>query len=166
MFKRLNLLIGGLIILTLTGCPYKTKVPISKPEQKIEKRYLGKWEKISGYQKDNPEYFTFSKKSDIIYEVGHYTYNSQEKEYTKAEFEAHFTEIDNISFLNMRSLKENSYYLYKVEKVSDEEFILFEVTDNIDEKFNTSEELYSFIKQHMGLSFFYNKDEARYRKKE
>lgn len=55
------------------------------------------------------------------------------------------------------------YYLYRID-MGNGEFTLFELTDNIDEKFNTSAELKAFVKKNMGLSFFYNKDEERYLK--
>jgi hypothetical protein len=37
---------------------------------------------------------------------------------------------------------------------------LFEVTDNIDEKFESSDEMEAFFRQNMKLSFFYTKDEV------
>ena len=39
---------------------------------------------------------------------------------------------------------------------------VFEVTDNIDEKFDDSEDLKEFVSKYKDLSFFYNKDEETY----
>ena len=61
-------------------------------------------------------------------------------------------------------MKQNGkFYLHKVD-LSDDRFVLYEVTDNIDEKFDSSEKLKAFVKKHMHLSFFYNKDEVTYYK--
>jgi uncharacterized membrane protein YkgB len=40
--------------------------------------------------------------------------------------------------------------------------MLYELTDNIDEKFTESQKLKEFVKKNMHLSFFYNKDEKKY----
>jgi hypothetical protein len=43
--------------------------------------------------------------------------------------------------------------------------VIYEVTDNIDETFSNATDLKAFFEKHKDLSFFYNKDEKKYKKK-
>jgi virulence-associated protein VagC len=51
-----------------------------------------------------------------------------------------------------------TYYFYKVEMTtSGSKLTLAPVTENIDEKFASSEEIKAFFKKNMALSFFFDK---------
>ena len=100
---------------------------------------------------------------DFKYMVVNNEYSSYDSTYTKTNYIAHLSIIDNLFFLNMRH--DIDYHLHRIDFL-DGEFALFEITDNIDEEFSDSDELKAFIKKYMHLSFFYNKDENKYVKQE
>ena len=57
--------------------------------------------------------------------------------------------------------EDRKYYFYRMEKKSEDRIKFKAVTDNITEEFATAEELKAFVKKHMELSFFYNKDDEK-----
>lgn len=148
------------ILFILTGCPYSSTVPIDEPRVKVSKKMLGKWIKESEKESENPSFYEFKKLDNLHYTVDENEYNTTDSAYEVTSYMAHFSEIDNIIFINMK--RDDSYFLYKLEFNGKDEFLLFEVTDNIDETFTTSAELKAFMKKYMYLSFFYNKDEVKY----
>ena len=75
----------------------------------------------------------------------------------------HVTQIEGITFMNMQKDGTGDYYLHRVE-LKDKVMTFIEVTENIDEKFNTSAELKAFVTKYMNLSFFYTKEEVQYTK--
>ena len=154
------LLIAAVIFIT-AGCPYASKVPIDKSGAKINKNLLGKWIKATDKEKENPEYFVISEIDPQKYSIVKFEYKTTDSSYKETKYVSHISLIENISFLNMQKGGNGDYYLHKID-MANNEFTLFEVTDNIDEKFGTSAELKAFIKENMRLSFFYNKDEKKY----
>lgn len=159
------------ILLTLTGflflltaCPYSAEFPLDNPNQNIMSDLMGKW--VEDGSSENPTYFMISKKSGQEYKFDKYEYKSSEKKYESTPYIAHFTKIGNIDFLNLKDEKEGKYYFYKFEfGAGKKDLTLFEVTDNIDEKFGSSAEMKAFFDKYKDLSFFYNKDEKKYNKK-
>ncbi len=172
--KRIAAQLGGLIMIAiiLTACPYSSKVPISKEGSKVDAKNLGKWVKAADMAKDNPEFYQFIQEGENNYKVikNEYESSGDSSYYKQEKFNAIITEIDDYTFLNMKPEASgdmfgggDEYYIYRIMfNGSKSKFTLFEVTDNIDEKFETTEELYAFVKQNMHLSFFYNKDEVKY----
>ncbi len=150
-----------IFLLVLTACPYASKVPIDEANLKVNKDLIGKWIKSSDLQKEHPNYFQISDNGDKHYKIIKFEYQSSDSAYKETLYAAHISKIDNNSFLNMQKDGQGDFYLHKIE-LTGNKFKLFEITDNIDEKFNNSEELKIFIKQYMHLSFFYNKDEQLY----
>ena len=73
----------------------------------------------------------------------------------------HLTTVGTTIFMNMQKENDNNYYLHKME-IDGDKITVFEVTDNIDEKFSSSEDLKAFVTKYKDLSFFYNKDEETY----
>jgi biopolymer transport protein ExbD len=159
--KLIPLLLLAAIIFMITACPYASKVPIDEPSVKVNKELLGKWIKAGDQEKENPEFFVITGLNDYKYNIVKHEYNTYDSAYKEKIYISHISKIDNLSFMNMQQDGKGDYFLYKI-VLSQGEFSLFEVTDNIDEKFNTSQELKAFIKKHMHLSFFYNKDEEKY----
>jgi len=151
------------LILFLTGCPYSADVPLDEATEKVNNDYMGKWVKKSSLSEDNPKYYMVSKKDATHYVFEEYNYSSNDKKYNKDMYVGHTTTIGNVVFLNLE--KDGKYYFYKIVLTSDKKnFTLFEVTDNIDEKFLKSSELKAFFDKYKDLSFFYNKDEEKYEK--
>ncbi len=150
-------------MLVLTACPYQSAVPISEANQKPNKKLMGKWIKESDLEQENPEFFVIKKSEDDKFKfyIVKNEYQSSDSSYKETKYLTHITDIDGNIFLNMQENGEGDYYIHKVDLQGDK-FVLYEVTDNIDEKFNSSAELYDFIKKYMNLSFFYNKDETTY----
>lgn len=122
---------------------------------------MGKWIKESDDTAENPEYFEIKPIDKYKFNIVKYEYQSNDSTYKETTYLTHITKIDGNTFLNMQENGEGDYFLYKIDLQGDK-FVLYEITDNIDEKFNTSEELYDFVKKNMNLSFFYNKDEVTY----
>lgn len=154
------LAIIGLVFL-LTACPYSSTVPLGEPEIKVESFYYGKWEKSGS--SENPDYYQFGKMDDYRFTVDDFKYNSSDSVYNNdGTYIAHFTDLGSVRFVNMK--KDGKFYFYKIEMKGNDEFVLHEVTDNIDESFTDSRSLRNFFDQHKDLSFFYNKDEKTYNK--
>ena len=150
-------------MLVLTACPYQSSVPISEPNQKLDKKLMGKWIKESDLEAENPEYFEIKpiEKDKYKFNIVKYEYQTSDSSYKETKYLTHLTKIEDNVFMNMQKDGEGDYYLHKI-NLDGDKFVLFELTDNIDEKFNTSPELYDFVKKYMNLSFFYNKDEVTY----
>lgn len=144
-----------------TACPYTSKVPITGHDVKINKQLLGKWVKADDVSAENPEFYEIKKYDKFKYDIEKNSWSSSDSSYTKETYISHLSVIEDITFINMQKDGTGDYYLHKI-IIEKKDFTLFEVTDNIDETFNTSEELYAFVKKNMHLSFFYNKDEIKY----
>jgi hypothetical protein len=155
-------LMAAMIIL-FTACPYSSSVPIDNPSVKVDRNLLGKWVKSSDQTTEHPTFFVIDQLDNFKYNIVKNEYNSSDSTYTKTAYVAYISKIDNLSFLNMQQDGKGDYYLHRID-LGNGEFSFFEVTDNIDEKFTTSEELKAFVKKYMNLSFFYNKDEEKYKK--
>ncbi len=153
------------LVVLFAACPYTSSVPIDNPSVKVDKNLIGKWVKTSDQANEHPTYFVISNIGDLKYNIIKNEYNSYDSAYSQTIYVSHISKIDNLNFMNMQQDGKGDYYLYKIE-LANGEFTLFEITDNIDEKFNTSAELKAFIKKNMNLSFFFNKDEERYIKKD
>ena len=148
-------------IFLLTACPYESDVPVTEADKGINKELVGKWVKKSDLSNDNPEYFQISSANEFKYDVIKFEYQSSDSSYTETKYLTHLSYIKDFVFMNMQKYGENTYFIHRIDMKSDE-FVLFEVTDNIDEKFTSSKDLEKFVKKNMNLSFFYNKDEVRY----
>lgn len=156
------------IVLLLTACPYESSVPITSADKPIDQNLLGKWVKSDEVTNEYPsEYYQINDLGGTLYEVLKYSFSSEDSTYSSETYISHISILIKdgkaYRFLNMK--KSGSYYLHRVD-LSVDEFVLYEVTDNIDDRFNTSEELKDFVKANMHLSFFYNKDEVTFKKVE
>ncbi len=153
------------ILILLTACPYESDVPITEANTPIDKTLLGKWYKEGEAEMQYPtQYYKIDPLGSELYEVTKLDMNSEDSTYRTETYISHISSLNDASgkkyvFLNMK--KDGKYYLHKID-LAEDKFVLYEVTDNIDEKFNTSAEMKAFVRQHMHLSFFYNKDETTY----
>ena len=149
------------LALLFTACPYSSEVSLGIASEKVDPVVYGRWTKVDEYS-DFPKYYTFSKIDGKKFKVEQFEYNSTDSIYTSSgTYTAHYTTIDNTQFVNM--LQDGTYYFYKMDLSTPGELVLHEVTDNIDEVFDNSTELYNFFKVNKDLSFFYNKDEETYK---
>lgn len=168
MKKFLKISIFASLLLLLTACPYESKVPITKANKAINKTLLGNWYTDGEMDKEYPkEYHKIKAENDNTYRITHLEFDSEDSTYKERIYISHLSYLKDkngkkYSFLNMKK-KDNKYYLYRI-KLNAEQFVLYELTDNIDEEFDTNEELKNFVKQNMHVSFFYNKDEVTYYK--
>ena len=156
------------VAITLWGCPYKSPVPLAEATESVNKQVLGDWMSRHEGSKENPEYYNIEMRDTLHYDIRHFQYNENEDGYALKEYVGWTTRIDNINFMNIQESGQTDILLFRLDVMGDELMMLYEVTGNIDERFEKSEDLYAFAKKHMGLSFFYNTDEVELikRKKE
>lgn len=143
--------------LLFAGCPYQSDVAIdAKPTVKLDQALVGNWEEGGS----NEYTYTVTKLDDYTCKIikKRATENTEE-----AIYNGFISQVGNAKFLNLweDSEYEKKYYLYKME-LNGNSMKLLEVTDNIKEKFEKSEDLKAFITKHMNLSFFYNGDEKKF----
>ncbi|TAG88308.1 MAG: hypothetical protein EAZ20_08860 [Bacteroidetes bacterium] len=148
----------------LTGCPYSATVPIDTPSIAINKKLIGKWVKDSeGTKPEEAEYLVFSQSNANTYKIEKYTFDTEKKEHKLDQtYEGHFSKVGKYDFFNMKT--DDKYYFYKIEYMNGNDLKMFEVTDNIDETFDNSAALKAFFQKHADLTFFYNKDESKYKR--
>lgn len=154
------------VSILFTACPYSAEFPLDTPKEKIDNILLGKWVEKNAINKDNPPFYIISKVDESSYKFEKNDYDPNEKKYKQTAYTGHFTKIGNTNFLNLKNPDDGKFYFHKIELSADKkDFTLFEVTDNIDEKFANAAEMRKFFEKHKDLSFFYNKDEKIYAKK-
>ena len=165
MKKLLSYVSLTLMLFILTACPYSAEFPLDTPNEKTRAMLMGKW--VEDGAQENPSFYMITKASDNTYKFEKNEYNSSDKKYSKTTYIGHITKIGNIDFLNLMDSNDNKYYFHKIElpkKDGQRQLVIFEVTDNIDEKFNNGAEMRAFFDMYKNLSFFYNKDEKKYNK--
>ena len=151
----------------LTGCPYESTVPIDRPTVKYPASILGKWEPKSS----SDDLYIITKKDDYTIII------AKTKKEVKADdkpevYEAFLSDVGGIKFLNLYEKQEEAdgskkFYLYKLEiSTSGARLTLSEITENVDEKFESSAALKSFIEKNMMHSFFFGKEDEVYIKAE
>lgn len=146
-------------LLFFTGCPYSSDVAIDSPSVRINDKLLGTWELRSS-----------SDQSYIVTKVDNFTYKFEKHSKSSSDVSTYFAYMSDVAGTKYLNLWEDdkgsgaakTYYFYKFEQVSDGLVKFIPVTENIDEKFNTSAELKGFITKHQNLSFFFAKDEDTY----
>ncbi len=149
----------------LMGCPYGAEVPLDGPSVKIDKNLLGEWE-----SKSSQDYnFTVFKDNEYTYKILKVKVEGHGDAHDTSTYKAYLVDLNGTMFLSLwdASASKKTYLFYKYEMApSGAKATLTPVTDNIDEKFETSKELKAFFLKYMSLSFFYDKDPDVYLKKE
>ncbi len=145
----------------LFGCPYQSNIPVDSPKEEVLGKLMGQWAQPSQIKNDNPTYYVVTKFDNFRYKIVEHSYSTSDSAYNEKIYVAHTTTIDKVPFLNMQELGKDKYDIYKLE-ISDSEFSLIEVTDNIDETFTNSKDFIKFIKKNMKNSYFYNNNEKKY----
>lgn len=150
-------LLLSLFSILFMGCPYGTEVPLDIAAIKVDQKLVGKWESKSS----TSDSYIVTKADEAIYAIQRKSNASTDV----SNYKAYASEISGTKFLNLweETASPKVYYLYKfVLSASGSKVTLIPVTENIDEKFTTSAELKKFVQTHMGLSFFYSKEEDEY----
>lgn len=148
----------GTLSLLFMGCPYESKVPLDTAEKsKMDKDLNGVWE-----EKDSEDY-TWKCEPD----GNQYRITKKSRKDASSDPTVYFgwlTDVGGTQFLNIYekdSGSDKKYMLYRMEKKSSDRLKFKAVTDNVTEQFSSSEELKSFVKKNMELTFFYNKDDDK-----
>lgn len=166
-FKRAPAYLVLIILfsLVLLGCPYSSSVSLAQPSEEVNAGFYGKWLKDS--DDENPDYYDIAELDGLSFSLNKYTWDSDDEEYSlDTTYTSWFTTIGNVRFMNIEDVDDQgTYYFYKMEMPTADTFILYEVTDNIDEDFSDSDGMYAFFDAHKYLSFFYNSDEETYNRK-
>lgn len=157
--KRLSVLAALMVL--LTACPYESKYPITPAEEKIEKDLCDKWISASEKEYDDPTYYEIKKYDKVKYEITEWSYSSYDSVYTSKMYLMHTSTVGDRRFMNVQENGTGVYYLHMYE-MHENDFVLYEITDNIDETFNSSAQLKSFVEKNMDHSFFYQRDEVTY----
>jgi len=143
-----------------SGCPYESDVPIDTSSMLLNTRMFGTW----AAQNNKDESFKISKHDEFTYSIEKANKKSTDSEVEK--YLAFGSTVNGVTFLNISDNNSDAsskkYFLYKMEMKNDGMMTLAEVTENIDERFTTSEELKKFIAANMKNSYFYSKDETTY----
>ncbi len=148
----------GMLIL-LWGCPYKSPVALGPAVEKVQSEYIGSWVSETDVVSTNPSYYVIAKYDSVRYSIEHSQYNDEEKGYSTKSYVAHTTSIDGFVFMHLVESGTEEFLLHRL-VLTPSGMTLFEVTDNIDEQFDSSEKMREFFKQNMRLSFFYNREEV------
>ncbi len=148
------------LAILLGGCPYSSDVPIDSPSVKVDERLLGKWE-----PKTSESEYTVTKSDDYTFHIS----KKSKKSDDNTTYTAYLSNVGGDQFLNLREdgQSSKSYFFYKLKlSPTGMKATLIPVTENIDEKFETSAELKAFIEKNKNLSFFFDKTEDDYIKSE
>ena len=140
---------GWGLCLVLTGCPYRSEVPLAAPSSPVDSRLVGSWQEDSS--SNSPLY--------TVAPLGAAEYRIVSQGENPSEFKAHLTQVGDHWFLNLRDSGTDPFYtLFRIEIADDgASFTLYPVTENITETFTQSSDLLSFVQQNQGLSFFFEK---------
>lgn len=148
----------GTLSLLFMGCPYESKIPLDTADKaKVDKDLVGKWE-----EKGSEDYTWKCEIDGNQYRITKKSVEDSESEPTI--YVGHLTDVNGVQFLNVYEQDydtDKSYMLWKMEKKSEDRVKFKAITDNITEEFTTAEELKTFVKKNMELTFFYNKDDEK-----
>ncbi len=144
-----------------TGCPYDNENPLSEASGKFPPYLLGIWE-----QADNTGVKVDVKAGDNGTAKIVKTTINEGSDPTIENFSIHVTEIEGVTFLNVKELSDfgNTFYFYKVTKESDNKIVLSAVTSNIREKFESSDVMKKFFATNMKNSYFFDITDETYYK--
>ncbi|GAB4137578.1 MAG: hypothetical protein Fur0041_12320 [Bacteroidia bacterium] len=150
------LFLAGVLSFLLMGCPYESTVPVDDPSNcKPNKGLVGRWEQKG---KDDFEW-------DVTLEGNIYKFEQKYLDgsdpYEKEVYFGTISDVAGTSFLSLWSSKQEEgqprkYMIFKIENKGDERVVLYEMTDNIKQKFESSAELKAFIKKNKDVEWFYN----------
>ena len=162
--NKLFQFVALLSVISLFGCPYTSQIPISEPETKMDKRLLGKYQTVEDQAIESKAFLEIEEGNVTSYRVSDHKFNSTDSTFTVTNYVAYESRIDDVSFFNVLEEGKAPYMIYRIDNISGNSFRLMEVTDNIDEKFETSADLAAFLRKYKDVSFLYSKEETVYRR--
>jgi hypothetical protein len=154
-----------LLSLLLMGCPYDSKIPLSNPEQNINKQFLGTWES----EDEVYNTYTISPLSARQYSIVQKTMTGDIHKYI-----GFISVIRGALFLNAYSDSTKTYFLYRLKfDAEGNEMKVMPFAKNLPEKFEDfpkkltdTQALNNFVWRNMNLRGFYDIDEqATYKKR-
>ncbi|MCP4665960.1 MAG: hypothetical protein GY849_06305 [Deltaproteobacteria bacterium] len=158
--KKSSLILCLLFIIPLLcGCPYSSNVPLSASEDaEIDETLLGDWTFVDkkGNRETEGGVITFIRFNDHEYLL------VMKKGDEIARMRAFVTRIDGYQFLNWQEIKEygresRRYGFIEYKITSKNEVLLRTVEGELfDEEFQSSEELFNFLKSNITNSKLYN----------
>jgi hypothetical protein len=166
-----------LISVQFLGCPYSSDVPVDTPNIKVESSYLGVWSEtnVSTIRYDIKKLNDFeyliiqlpdtTSKNNNSFDNDTGQSADVKKSSDTTTYTGHISKIKDFYFLNLKSkgqnfLEANKYNIYKIDFNGNSEFRLTEITSNIKEQFDNSNDLRNYIEKYMdsGISFFYGSE--------
>lgn len=144
---------GSLLVLCsigLFGCPYESKVPISQPTIPVNKSMLGKWSSKDEVYNS----YTVTQASPTEYNIEQVNTLGEIKHY-----KGFLSQVKGSMFMNVYSDSTKAYFLYKVVIDAADRFTLIPFSDEIAQKFTSSNELQDFVGKNMNLRSFYKLDD-------
>jgi len=176
--KKISLHIGIVLLMMLTmGCPYESEVPITQKGIPVPNSILGRWYDVNQLKKplEFRDYYEVVKRDSFKVLILKHEYSAIDRTFTTDQFLAFFSKVDNDIFMNCQMINtkppknqlnyeqpannSGSYFIYKIGYIGTM-IRVSEVSNNIQENFNTSNELLKFILKNKDLSFFYNKGDS------
>lgn len=140
------------------GCPYESKIPLDTADKsKPDKDLVGKWE-----EKGSDSYTWKCQMDGNQYRIEKKSVDDDDDEPTV--YIGWLTDVGGSPFLNVYEhdySSDREYMIYRMEKKNEDRIKFKALTDNITENFTTSDDFKAFVKKHMELSFFYNKDDEK-----
>jgi hypothetical protein len=153
-----------LSLVFLFGCPYQSQVPVSEATLELDNSLFGKWQKVETITDENPSYLEVSQADEAHLSVLEFQFDQTDSVYKSKSYSAHLSQVGEHTFVNLLENQTPPFMIYLLDRTGHSTFILREVTDNIDEKFNSSADLSAFLGKYAELSFLYSKEETAYQK--
>jgi hypothetical protein len=159
MKNMLHLLLLGILLLTLIGCPYDSKVGLNTYEEsmKLDKSFYGDY---TYFKEDgSKDMIQITKGMKQVYNIRQHTVdeNGQKMEYYYHR--GFITEINGVQIVNVEK-KDGMYNFYKFEWKSEDELVLYAVGEeyvkaNYEKAENDdTKTLRAFIEAHLGKGLF------------
>lgn len=158
MNRKIVLTLLTVVSIGLFGCPYQSKIPLSKPEVKVNPKFFGLWES------EDAVYVSY-----VISKLDPYCYLITEKTMTGDihKYKGFISMIRGSMFLNAFSAEDNAYYLYRLKFDSGDKVVtvmpfskkLKERFKDFPKKISDTQELNNFVWRSMNLRGFYDMEE-------
>ncbi len=160
MRKSIKYILFVAMLVFITACPYEAPFPIDEPSIKYSSAMLGKWVEESEMESEVPSYYEITDEDGYTFNIGEYTYDSEEDSWSTSEYSAHLSKVGDYKFINIYDYSMEVWYFYRIDWDDPEQFTLFALTDYISDEFDSSEEMKIYFEKYCDLSFFYQPGET------
>jgi hypothetical protein len=146
---KVSAVLGSLAaVVLLSGCPYRSDVPLDSPAP-ADPRLVGQWR-----EETSPTTAIYTVEAD-----GATGYRITVKSEENTVYKAFLTPLGDKTYVNLQEGSDTgSYSLFRLEIADDgASFTLYPVTENITEQFTDSAALREFVTKYQDLSFFFEK---------